>query len=453
MAGITFGGLSTGLDTNSIISQLVALERQPIALLNTQLSAVQATQASLGTLGSKLTALKTTADALKTSGDFLVRKATSSNESIATAAAGSGAAAGSVSVTVAHVARGSVASSTVGVGSADATIASGVGFFKFKVGSGDEQSVALTGASTLQDLVNGINDLGAGVTASAVNLGTAASPDYRLQLTSNATGDSSTITVTQDNTDLAVAVSQTGLNAEFTIAGFTGTFERESNTFSDVLTGVTFSLKSAGSATITVTDDANAIVKNVQALVTAFNDAVKFVSDQSTVTPTPDGTDVTVGTLANSSTARRLVDELHATFSEALTGATTQYVNLSSLGLATQADGTIKFDESAFRTALTTNPTAVAQVFAGNGTGAGVATDLSTLVTNATGASGAIAIGTNALNNDVQTLQDQIDGADRAAQQFETGLRAQFTALETLVGSLQSQSSFLTQAFGTTPTK
>lgn len=448
MAGIiAFGGLATGLDTSKLIDSLVAIERRPITLLNNQLSAVQATQASLTTLGSKLTALKTASDALKTTGDFLVRKATSSVDTVATAAAGSGAAAGSVTITVGQVARGSVASSTVGVSSTSATIALGVGSFKFKVGSGSEQTVALTAATTLQDLVNGINNLAAGVTASAVNLGTAASPDYRLQLTSNATGASSTITVTQDNTSIVVAVSQTGQNASFTITGFTGTFARESNTFSDVLTGVTFNLKAAGSATITVTDDADAIVKKVQALVAAFNDAVKFVAGESEVTKTKDGSDVTVGSLANSSTAKRLIDQLHSTFSEAVTGAPTQYVNLSSVGLATQSDGSVKFDESAFRAALTANPTAVAQVFAGNGTGAGVATDLSTLVTNATGASGAITIGTNALNNGVQTLQDQIDAADRAAKQVETGLRAQFTALETLVGSLQSQSSFLAQAF------
>jgi flagellar hook-associated protein 2 len=448
MAGvITVGGLATGLDTNRLIDSLVAIQSRPIRLLESQLSGVQATQASLSTLGSKLAALKTAVDALKTTGDVLVRKASSTAETVVGAAAGAGAAAGSVTLTVSQVARGSVAGSTVGVTSTSSTVATGAGSFKFQVGSGSVQTVSVDATTTLQDLVNAINDLAAGVTASAVNLGTAASPDYRLQITSNATGASSTLTITQDNTNLAVAVSQTGQNAQFTIAGFSGTFQRESNTFSDVLAGVTFDLKSAGTATITVSDDADAIVEKVNALVTAFNDVVSFVAGESAVTKTEDGDDLTVGSLATSSTARRLVDQLHSIFSESLTGATTQYVNLSSLGLATQSDGTVKFDESAFRSALTDNPTAVAQVFAGNGTGAGVANDLATFLANATGAGGTISIGTQALDTEIQTLQDEIDAAERAVDAFERDLRLQFTALETLVAALDVQSSFLSQAF------
>jgi flagellar hook-associated protein 2 len=446
---ISVGGLATGLDTNTLIQQLVQIQSRPIQLLQNQLTDAQATQTSLTTLGTKLSAIQTAADAIKNVGDFLVRKASSSDDTILSAAAGSGAAAGSVTLNVSKLAHGSVASSANGVGSATSTIANGNGFFKFTVGSGSEQSVPVSATTTLQDLVTGINNLGAGVTASAVNLGTAASPDYRLQLTSNTTGASSTIAVTHDDTTLGVTVTQAGQNAEFTITGFTGTFKRESNTFSDVLPGVTFSLKSEGIATVTVTDDADAIVTKVKALVTAFNDAVGFVGDQSTVTSSTDANGnrtVAVGSLANSSTASRLIDSLHNILSEPLNGATTQYVNLASVGFKTQEDGTIAFDESAFRTALSTNPTAVAQLFGGNGTGAGVANDLSSFVDNATGVQGAISLSTNSLNSQIQEIQDEIDAAQRQVDAFQADLKEQFTALETLVSGLQSQGSFLTQA-------
>lgn len=447
MAVLSVGGLATGLDTNKLIDSLVQIQSQPIQILQDQLSGVQATQTSLTTLGTKLAALKTAADAVKSVGDFLVRKASSSSDTIVTAASGSGAAAGSVTLNISKIAHGSVASAVNGVNSASSTIANGNGFFKFTVGSGGEQSVAVSAATTLRDLVNGINGLGAGVTASAVNLGTAATPDYRLQLTSNATGESSTIAVTHDDTTLRVAVSQTGQNAEFTITGFTGTFKRESNTFSDVLPGVTFNLKSAGIATVTVTDDADAIVAKVKTLVGAFNDAVGFVGNRSGVTKSSDGNSLVVGSLANSSTASRLVDSLHTIWSEPITAATTQYVNLASVGLKTQQDGTIAFDESAFRVALTANPTAVAQIFGGNGTDAGVATDLSSFILNATGAQGAISLGTSSLDSQIRGLQDEIDAAQRQVDAFQIDIKAQFTALETLVSGLQQQGSFLTQAF------
>src|SRR5262245_17545982 len=125
MAGglITVGGLATGLDTNSIIDQLMKLERRPVDLLQTEQTAVQATRTSIGTLGGKLTTLRTALDALSTPGSFLVRAASSSDESVVTAAAGAGAARGSLTITVSQLARGSTAGSTVGVASATATVA------------------------------------------------------------------------------------------------------------------------------------------------------------------------------------------------------------------------------------------------------------------------------------------------------------------------------------------
>ena len=225
MAGvIQVGGLATGLDTNSIIDQLVKLERRPIGLLEQQQVAVEDSQAAFATFGAKLAALRGAADALGTVDKVLVGKASSSNESVVGAVAGSSASRGTVTVDVTQLARGSVAGASTGLGSATGTVATGAGTFKFQVGSGAVQSVALTTATTLQDLANGINDLNAGVTASAVNLGTAASPDYRLSIVSRTTGDSSTITVVQDDTTLAVQTTQTGRNAEFTVSGFTDAF-------------------------------------------------------------------------------------------------------------------------------------------------------------------------------------------------------------------------------------
>ena len=55
MAGvITVGGLATGIDTQSIITQLVALEHRPVDLLGLDVEGVQATQASITSLTSKL---------------------------------------------------------------------------------------------------------------------------------------------------------------------------------------------------------------------------------------------------------------------------------------------------------------------------------------------------------------------------------------------------------------
>jgi flagellar hook-associated protein 2 len=450
---IQVGGLATGLDTNSIIDQLVKLEQRPVDLLSQQLDGVRASQASFGTFGGKLGALRAAADALNTTAEVLVGKASSSNETVVTAAAGTGASRGTVTLDVTQLARGSVASATTGLPAASSTVATGAGTFSFQVGSGDVQSVQLTDTTTLEGLVSAINDLDAGVSASAVNLGTAASPDYRLSLVSHDTGVSNTITIVQDDTTLAVQTTQSGQNAQFTVSGFSGSFQRETNTFSDILSGVTFSLKDAGTATVTVNDDADAMVAKVKNLVTAFNDVVQFVAGESTITQGKTQNAVQVGSLAANSTVRRLVDRLHEAFSEALTGATSQFVNLSSLGLTTvgretagKPIGSIDFDETKFRDALAQDPTAAARVLAGNGVGQGVANGLSKLIADASGVGGVLAIDDQGFGDHIRELQDEIDAGQQRVAQFQASLSAQFTALETLVSGLRSQGDFLTAA-------
>jgi flagellar hook-associated protein 2 len=447
MAGIiSVGGLATGLDTNEIIDKLVAVERRPFDLLGREIASTQATKLSVSTFAGKLSALQRAADALSTADEVLVRKASSSDEDVLGAAAGLGAGRGTTTITVTQLARGSVVAATVGVGSATSTVATGPGTLEFRVGSGAVQSVAVDGTTTLSGLADAINQLGAGVTASAVNLGTSESPDFRLQLTSASSGAANTITVVRDDTALGVQTSQAGQDARFTVSGFAGTFSRSANSFSDVLPGVTVNLKTLGTSTIAVEDDTAAIVEKVKTLVTAFNDLKQFVAGESNVTQSQDKSQVQVGSLATDSTIRRVLSRLHDAFSSPLAGATTRFVNLSSLGISTERDGSLRLDESKLAAALANDPSAAAQVLAGNGTAAGIANDLSSLIGHVSGAGGSIATHTKALDDQIRTLQDQIDAGQRSLDAFETNLRLQYASLEELVSSLQSQGNFLSQA-------
>jgi flagellar hook-associated protein 2 len=447
MSIISVGGLATGLDTNSIITQLVALEHRPIDLLNGQVSDVQNTQAAVGAFGGKLSAIGSAADALSSLSKVLVRQAGSSNQSVLVASAGEGAARGATTINVTQLARNSGAGGTVGVAAATSTIANGPGTFQFQVGSGALQSISIDATTTLQGLSDAINNLGAGVTASAINLGTDTSPNYRLQLTGQATGAANTIAIVHDDTTLGIQTTQSGQDAQFTVSGFSGTFSRASNTFSDVLPGVTFSLKDTGISTVTVEDNANAITAKVRALVSAFNDAVTFVNSQTDVSVSQDKNTLSTGSLATDSTVRRLQTELHQAFSGTLTGATTQFVNLSSLGIATQKDGTLLFNEGTFLSALATNSTAVAQVLSGNGVGRGLANEIKSFADNATQSGGTLDLHTHGLSDQIRSLQDQIDTSQRSVDAFEANLRQQFADLETTVSNLKAQGSFLTSAF------
>lgn len=189
MAIISFGGLATGLDTSSIIEKLVKLERQrSVDFLVDQQDDAEARQTAFQAVNTKLSTLLAAVDKLRDPDSALARRATSSDETVLTATAGSGAVRGTTEVTVTNLARNSIAASANGKTSATATVAAGSGSFAFKVGSGDTQTVSVDATTTLEDLAASINDLDAGVSASVVNLGTSSSPDYRLRIAGLSTG-------------------------------------------------------------------------------------------------------------------------------------------------------------------------------------------------------------------------------------------------------------------------
>jgi len=101
MGTITIGGLATGLDTDSIVTQLVGLERQRgIGSLQTQKTDANTRRIALQTFNGKVAAFLTAIKKLKDPDDVLIRKASSSNESVLTAKAATGAHSGTTEVTV-----------------------------------------------------------------------------------------------------------------------------------------------------------------------------------------------------------------------------------------------------------------------------------------------------------------------------------------------------------------
>jgi flagellar hook-associated protein 2 len=308
--------------------------------------------------------------------------------------------------------------------------------------------VDVDATTTLEGLAAAINELDGGVTASAINLGTEAVPDWRLHLVSEDTGAESTITIVRDDTQLSVQTTLAGQDAQFTVSGIATTFSRSSNTFSDVLGGVTVSLKSLGTATVTVDEDPDTVVARVRGLVTAYNDLTSFVRARAGIEQTPDGEDVVVGSLATDAAVRQLLNRLQELVSAPIEGATTQFVNLSSIGISTQQDGTLALDETVLQDALAADSDGVAAVLAGVTGENGIADELTTWIDEATSTGGVLDTHETALDERLRSLQDQITVGERRLDKVELELRTRFAALEELVAGLQSQSSFLLSAFG-----
>jgi len=454
MGTITIGGLATGLDTDKIITQLVALERQrSIGTLQSQETDANTRRIALQTFTGKVTAFLTAIDKLKNPDNFLQRAATSSDEGVLTAKAETGARLGSTTIDVDHLARPAIATSANGKTSTTATVATGSGSFAFRVGAtGTVRTVAIDATTTLADLATAINAAEPDVTASVVNVGTTSAPDYRLRLASDSTGTAKGVIVVTDDTTLGVSVTQTALDASFTVAGFADPLTRDSNTFNDVIPGVTINLVGEGPATVTVGTDADAVTDQVAAVVKAFNDIETFVDGQSTVQQdtTSDDRSVTLGPLALDGTVRGILDSLHALISNPTTGTSDTYSVLAQVGITTQRDGTLAFNQATFRTELAAHGSDVAALFGGSGSNPGVADRISDYLTAITNAGGVIDVHNTAIGDEIRTLEDRLSAGQRNLDAFEENLRAQFTSLETLVNSLQSQGNFLLSALGRT---
>ena len=100
MASITSAGIGSGLDVESIISQLVALERQPINRLQNKQSQVNAQISAYGSLKSKISEFQSAMAGLGSASSFQVFQGQSSDEDIFTASVDSNALAGSYAVDV-----------------------------------------------------------------------------------------------------------------------------------------------------------------------------------------------------------------------------------------------------------------------------------------------------------------------------------------------------------------
>ena len=458
MATISFGGLGNGVDFGQVVTQLVKVQQLPIDQLNKKKTDLQTKLGDYDALGAKLLTLQGAAEKLRLNQRFDQNSSTVSDDTVLTATASTTAGAGSYSIQVTQLAKAhQIATKAAKAVASTATdiVSGGSAVFTFRVGSGSDQTVSLGESATLEDLRAAINDLGAGVTASVINTGTESAPAYRLTLTATNTGVSNTITVVADGTDLDFLngsggggsdTLQAGQNAVLVIGDpdqTTLTIERESNVVSDAIPDVTLSLKSKTAAdepvTVGVSRDTGAVKKNVQELLTAYNDVVKFINERSTY----DITTKTGGDFFNEGTTKTVLSRLRTALSNGVENLTT-YTSVAQIGFKTERDGTISLDEAKLDAALSTNYSAVKSLFINQTTTSGVAQRINQAIDALNDVeSGSFTIRKASLGDSISDLSDEIGRKEDALSKYEERLRAQYAALDALLSQLRGQTSFL----------
>ena len=454
-AGISFGGLASGLDTKAIISALVAIERRPIAALEKKKTGYTKQKSLFGDLKGLLEKLTTAAKALQKTTDFLARKATSDDEDILTASASSSAAPGTYKVKVLALAQAQVNHSS-GSASATASFAATEAEFTIDVG-GNSHLVSVAGTPTLQSIADAINAADdandTGVRAEVLDTGNLTNPGQRYQLVvrSTKTGPEGAFTLTPSlpnaSTPFENLIADLQQPANVTAATQSSlqvngvTVYRSSNQVGDLFAGVTLDLKSAASpaqeVTITVANDAEATTKKVQEFVDAYNKVVDFFTEQNAL----DAEGKAKTALFGDPTLRSMRSNLRSILGGSVDGTGNQsFQLLSQLGITADTAGKLTLNTGKLEEALAADEDAAAAVFthATNGIASRLVTQIDVYTDSV---DGLLKSRNDTFDRQVKDAQSRIDQAERRLTLYEKQLEAKYANLESLLSRLQSQGS------------
>lgn len=440
MAQSTFnvGGLASGLDTNSIIDQLVKIESSSVTAAKARQAAYQSQISQLGDLTSKLNALSTALTTLKSSGALaFAQQGTTTGFSVTP---GSAATAGRYGITVDSLASVAKARSAEFTAATDVVKA---GTLDLSI-NGTVTTVTLTEGMTLSQAAKAINDSGAAVTATVLS----SNGKAYLNLVNKNTGftpgqpAASALTVTETSTGvtgqaLGLAITQPATNAKLTIDGIQ--FERSSNTVDDALPGVTFSLKTVTTVSeeLVLGTDTAATSTNLGKFVSAYNDVMSLLRKNLNIAQLTDRTK----TLGGDSAIRSLQSSLMGTVSSVL-NPSSAIRTLADLGLKTGSDGLLSIDQARLSKAISTDSSAVNALFQVTD---GVADKLKSMVTGYTDSNnGILPQKSKSYDRSIKDLDTQIDKLELRLDAYRSKLVAQFTAMEKVVSGFKSIGSYLT---------
>jgi flagellar hook-associated protein 2 len=429
------------------------LEKRPLTVLDTKEASYQAKISAYGTVKSSLASLQSAVQTLTQPNTFKTLGITSSDLTVVSGSANTEAAPGTYNVVVDQIAKAHAVRSNGAYASTSASFNTGT--LSIKVGSGSAVNIDITGSNnSLSNIRNAINNSGAGVSATIVNDGT----NQRLVLTSKTMGSTGAITVTASDsgsggtnalTDLASASLveiQPAEDAEFTVNGLS--VVRNSNTISDVVQGLTLTLGKEGNSTVTVAKNATPAVNAVTAFVTAYN---AVVAQNSALTAYDAGNEA-ASILTGDATVRSIQSKLAGLVNSSVSGVSGDISRLSQVGVSLQKDGTLKLDTSKLTAALNDSDKDVASLFTQTTSGnKGIAVQFNDWLNQATGTGGILASRIDGLTDSIDGLDDRRDAINAKLVTIEARYRKQYSALDALISSMSSTSSFLEQQLASLP--
>lgn len=465
---LSASGLGSGLDINSLVSQLMAVERQPLTAMARKEASFQAKLSAFGQIKGSLSTLQTAANALKDAAKFSATKATVGTDAGFTASTASGAAAGSYSVQVEQLAKTQriATSATTSFDPVDGSEAEPktleIRFGKmvdgvftageavdgsFTPGAGSAKTLEFTG-KTIEELRDAINKGDLGVTANIIDNGTA----KQLVITGKNTGAEQAFSIGGNvglsytpaadagvSTDAAYRL-QSSQDARVNIDGITVT--RGSNTVSNAIEGVTLTLTKETTAanSLTLTEDFGSARNAIDAFVKAYNDTQNTLKNLTAYNPETR----TGATLTGDSTARSIQAQVRNLVGGALAGLG-DTSRLADIGVTFDKDGKLAVDGSKLDAALKDPNRDVAAFFTGSGDVKGLAATVADGLKNFIDTGGLLAGRTEGINASIKLMGKQREALEARLENVQKRYSAQFTALDSTIASMTQTSNYLTQ--------
>ncbi|MBS1869774.1 MAG: flagellar filament capping protein FliD [Actinobacteria bacterium] len=447
---LNIGGLASGLDTNSIIDQLMAVERQPRTKLNTQASLIGARQSVLADFQSRLRAVEAAAQDLRSVTLWSQQQSVATSDPTRLSAAivaGSGAGVGGYQVEVSQLANAAQRTYAFGSPASAGTITI------------DGHDTAVAAGASISDLVSAINsDPRATVYAAATDSGT-------LVLSSRATGDTGSgfIAVTDGTGSLTEDTSKAkqGRDALFTVDGVAG--RASTNDVTNAIAGVRLTLRgvttTSGPLTVTVgapSVDTDAVKQKLQAFVDVYNstvDAIRARLDERSVPNPQTVADQQAGMLNGDTTLTAILSQMRQAIYTPVRGLPDGMSSLADLGVSTGSAsstisrdalaGKLTIDTTKLGDALANDPSGVRDLLAGPANVGGWTRAFERIVHDADTTSGTLDAQITGADAELKRLQQAMADMDDRLSLKETSLRAQFTAMETALQQSKTQGDWL----------
>jgi flagellar hook-associated protein 2 len=315
------------------------------------------------------------------------------------------------------------------------------GSFQVQVGTGAAAMVTIDSTNnTLDGLAGAINSKGIGVQASVINDANGS----RLALVSTTTGLPGDLTVSSNTTGLAFTKAVTGSNASLVVDGVP--ISSTTNTVSGVINGVTLNLASASPGTpvsITTAPDTTQASAAVNNFVSSYNTTIQDINAQFAVLSDGSGG----GPLEADGSLREAQAALLAAVSYSTSG-NNGAVNLASIGINLNNDGTLSATASSLTSALASNFSGVQKFL--QTTTTGFASNLSTVLGNFTDSSqGALGLDAKGISQSSQALSQQISDLQAALVNKRQGLTAVYAQVNATLQQLPLLQLQLTQQLAT----